>query len=155
MKKIATFVLNIYKKMNTAHFHPMIVHFPIAIIMIGFLADTASLIFRKEKCLSTMGFYLLITGTLAAIAAVATGYFFTSPMEGEPGLVRDRHELFAFLTLAAVILAAVFRIILVVRKKEETRLKYLAFGIFFLAFIFVSVTGYLGGILVMEYLIGI
>ncbi len=140
---------------DTSHFHPMVVHFPIAIIIVGFLADITSLLFRKEKCLSTMGFYLEVLGVLAAIVAFGTGYFFTSPMDGEAGALRDRHELFATFTLVTIIIAAFFRILLVYLKKEESKLKYVAMGIFFLSFIFVSITGYLGGILVLEYLVGI
>ncbi len=140
---------------DSSHLHPMVVHFPIAIIMVGFLADIASLLFRKEKCLSTMGFYLEVLGMLAAIVAFGSGYFFTSPMDGEAGALRDRHELFATFTLVTIIIATFFRILLVYLKKENTQLKYVAMGIFFLSFIFVSITGYLGGILVLEYLIGI
>jgi uncharacterized membrane protein len=140
---------------NTAHIHPMVVHFPIALIIVGFVADLASLIFKKEKCLSTMGFYLEVLGVLAAIVAFGTGYFFTSPMDGEAGAMRDRHEFFAIFTLVSIIIAAGFRILLVYMKKEETNLKFVAMGMFFLSFIFVSITGYLGGILVLEYLLGI
>jgi uncharacterized membrane protein len=139
---------------STTHLHPMIVHFPIAIIIVGFIADVSSLIFKKEKCLSTMGLYLEIIGLLAVIAAYGTGYFFTSPLEGEAGMMRERHETFALFTLIAIILATSFRVYITYKKKEETNLKYISLGIFFLAFIFVSITGYLGGSLVMEYLIG-
>jgi uncharacterized membrane protein len=140
---------------NTAHLHPMVVHFPIAIITIGFIADLSSLLFKKEKCLSRMGFYLEIIGALAAIVAFSTGLLFTTPMDGDPGIMRERHATFAFLTLIAIIVATLFRIVIVAMKKDETRLKYLSLGIFFLAFIFVSVTGYLGGTLVYEYLLQI
>ena len=139
---------------STAHLHPMIVHFPVAIIIIGVLADMSSLIFTKEKCLSTMGFYLEIIGMLSAIAAFATGYFFTSPMEGEAGLMRERHATFAFLTLLSIIVATGFRVFIVYRKKQETNLKYISLGIFFVAFVFVSITGYLGGNLVWDLLTG-
>ena len=137
------------------HLHPMVVHFPIVLIMVGFLADILSLLFKKEKCLSTMGFYLEILGVLATIFTVGTGYFLTSPMDGEAGALREQHELFAFLTLGTIIVAAFFRILLVYLKKEETKLKYVALGIFFLSFIFVTITGHLGGTLVFEYLVGI
>jgi uncharacterized membrane protein len=139
---------------NTAHLHPMIVHFPIALIIVGFVADFAGLFFRKERCLTTMGFYLMILGTLAAIVAVATGYFFTGEMEGEPGIVRDTHEMWAFTTLVTVIVSLIFRIWIVIRKKEESPLKFISLGLYFLAFAFVSITGYIGGDLVMTYLLG-
>jgi uncharacterized membrane protein len=139
---------------NSAHFHPMMTHFPIAIIVIGFLADVASLIFRKDKCLSTMGYYLAIAGMLAAIAAFGTGYFFTSPMEGEAGTMREKHELFATITLISIIVTALFRVLIVYQGKEEGYLKYVALGLFFISFAFVLYTGFLGGSLVINYLIG-
>jgi uncharacterized membrane protein len=140
---------------DTSHLHPMIVHFPIAIIMIGFLADILSLFFTKEKCLSTMGFYLEILGMIAAIVAFGTGYYLTSSMEGDAGVLRENHQFFATLTLISIILATFFRILLVYQKKEESQLKYIALCLFLLAFIFVGITGYLGGSLVYGYMIGL
>ena len=139
---------------NSAHFHPMMVHFPIAIIVIGFLTDVASLLFKKDKCLSRMGYYLAIAGMLAAIAAFGTGYFFTGTMEGEAGAMRDKHEFFATITLVSIIVTALFRILIVYQGKEETRLKYAALALFFISFLFVLYTGFLGGSLVINYMIG-
>jgi uncharacterized membrane protein len=133
---------------DSSHLHPMLVHFPIAIIMVGFLADLASLIFKKEKCLSTMGLYLEVLGVLAAIVAFGTGYFFTGDVLEGAGHLGEQHELFATLTLVTIIIAAFFRILIVYLKKDETYLKYVAMGIFFLAFIFVGITGYFGGMVV-------
>jgi uncharacterized membrane protein len=62
---------------ETSHLHPMIVHFPIALIIVGFFADVVYLFFKDEKCLSKAGFYLMVLGALAAIAAWSTGQLFT------------------------------------------------------------------------------
>ncbi|HTX88465.1 MAG TPA: DUF2231 domain-containing protein, partial [Bacteroidales bacterium] len=129
---------------DVSHIHPMVTHFPIAIIMVGFLADLVSLFFKKEKCLSRMGYYLAILGMLAAIAAWGTGYFLTSTMEGEAGDLRATHKLFATLTLITIIVATSFRSIIVYVKRDESNLKYVSIGLFFLAFLFVGYTGYLG-----------
>ena len=102
-----------------------------------------------------MGLYLEIIGMLAAIAAFGTGYFFTGEMEGDAGLLREKHELFATLTLITIILATFFRLLLVYQKKEDSQLKYFALCLFLLAFIFVGITGYLGGNLVYGYMVGI
>jgi uncharacterized membrane protein len=154
-KKSFIFVKKSSAMFTTSHLHPMVVHFPIAIIMIGFLADLLGFLFRKEKCFPKMGYYLEIAGMLAAIAAFGTGYFFTSPMEGEAGDLRDKHELFATLTLVTIILATCFRILIVYLKKEEGYLKFISLGLFLLAVIFVSYTGFLGGYLVFNFMIGI
>ena len=140
---------------DTSQFHPMVVHFPIAIIIIGFLFDLSSLFLTKVKCLSTMGLYLEVIGMLGAVAAFGTGYYFTSQMEGEAGILKDQHQLFATLTLVAIILATFFRLLLVYQKKEESYLKYAALSLFLLAFIFVIITGHLGGKLVYEHMIGL
>ena len=138
-----------------SHFHPMMVHFPIALITVGFLTDVISVFYRKEACLSKMGYWLEVTGMAGAILAFGTGYFLTNPMEGEAGIVRDRHQLFATLTLVTIILGALFRIVLNYQNMESSRFKYLSLGIFLIAFIFVSITGFLGGQLVIDYMIGL
>ena len=139
---------------SVTHLHPMVVHFPIALIIVGFAADFLGLFLKNETWLPKAAFWLMLLGFLSAVVAFCTGYFFTSPMEGDPGIVRERHELFAVLTLIAISLSAIFRTVIVIMKKDETRLKYISLGIYFLAFALVSVTGYIGGSLVMDYLIG-
>jgi uncharacterized membrane protein len=141
---------------NTAHFHPMIVHFPVAIIIAGFSAEVVSLFFKTEKCLSKTGFYLLILGTLAAIAAWSTGHLFAGePTEGEILKIFTKHETGGFITMILMITGLLFRIWLLVKKKEEPQLKWIAFGLYFLAFCAVSFTGYLGGTMVYDYMIGL
>lgn len=141
--------------LDSSHFHPMLVHFPIAIITVGFLFDLAALIVKKEPCLSRTGYWLEIIGMAGAIFAFGSGYFFTSPMEGEAGIIRDKHEFFATVTLISIIIATLFRIVIAYLNKETSSLKYLSLGLFFIAFVFVSITGYLGGTLVIEYMIGL
>ena len=52
--------------------HPMIVHFPIALLIVGFLFETIGLFVQKEF-FSKTGFYLLILGTIGVITAYFTG----------------------------------------------------------------------------------
>ncbi|MEI7727194.1 MAG: DUF2231 domain-containing protein [Bacteroidota bacterium] len=139
----------------SSHFHPMLVHFPIAIITVGFLFDLLSLVFKKELWLPKAGYWLEIIGMAGAIFAFGSGYFFTSPMEGEAGIMRERHEFYATVTLISIIVAALFRIVVAYLDKETTNMKYLSLGLFFIAFVFVSITGYFGGSLVMDYMIGL
>jgi uncharacterized membrane protein len=78
---------------NTDHLHPILVHFPIALITVGFIAEVASLFFRREKCLSKTGFYLMVLGSLTAIAAWSSGHLFTEEPTGAEILkVFLRHE---------------------------------------------------------------
>lgn len=139
----------------SSHFHPMLVHFPIAIITVGFLFDLLSLVFKKELWLPKAGYWLEIIGMAGAIFAFGSGYFFTSPMEGEAGIMRERHEFYATVTLISIIVATLFRIVVAYLDKETTNMKYLSLGLFFIAFVFVSITGYFGGSLVIDYMIGL
>lgn len=138
--------------MSLSHLHPMLVHFPIALIALGFIADFASLIFKKEACLSMTGFYLLIVGTLGAMAALASGILFTSEMNGSAGQVKETHELFAWITLSLLVLTSVLRSYILLKKKEDSNLKWIAFVLYGLAAISVSLTGFYGGTLVYNYM---
>lgn len=137
---------------TTSHLHPMLVHFPIALVAFGFLADLSSCIFKKEICLSKLGFYLLIAGTLAAMVAVFTGLFFTSSMSGTAADIKETHELFAWITLSSLFVCSAFRIMLKIINKENTRLKWIAFLLYGIAAASVCITGYYGGILVYSYM---
>lgn len=142
--------------LNTAHLHPMIVHFPVAIIITGFLAEVLSLFFKSEKCLSKTGYYLMILGALAAIAAWTTGHFFTDhPSQGAILGIFKKHQTGGFITMVLMIVGSAFRIFLAVRKLEETDLKWIAFGFYFLAFASVSYTGFVGGTMVYDYMMAL
>jgi uncharacterized membrane protein len=141
---------------STSHLHPMVVHFPIALILAGFLADVAYLIWKKEPCLSKAGFWLMFLGTLAALAAVITGVFFTGhPSEGEVGAIFEKHETGAWTTLIVMAVALSLRIYLVVTKRELTQLRWIVFALYLVAAAAVSFTGFLGGYMVYSFMIGL
>ncbi|MDD5185184.1 MAG: DUF2231 domain-containing protein [Paludibacter sp.] len=137
---------------STSHLHPMLVHFPIALIAIGFLAEFAFLLFKKEICLTKMGYYLLVVGTLAACVTWLSGDLFTSDMEGAAGKVRETHELLATVTVVISLLTVALRTYMLVRKQESQPLKVLAFVLYALAALSVSATGFFGGTLVYNYM---
>jgi uncharacterized membrane protein len=141
---------------NTDHLHPVVVHFPIALIIVGFTAEVVSLFFRKEKCLSKTGFYLMVLGSLAAIVAWSTGHLFTeAPTQGEILNVYLKHKTGGFITMVLITAGALFRIWLMVRKKEETSLKWIVFVFYLLAFAAVTFTGLMGGTMVYNFMIGL
>jgi uncharacterized membrane protein len=140
---------------NTDHLHPIIVHFPIALITVGFFAEVTSLFFKREKCLSKTGFYLMVLGSLAAIAAWASGHLFTDePTQGEILKVFLRHKTGALVTMILITTGVLFRIWLIIKKKEESQLKWIAFVFYLLAFAAITFTGYMGGIMVYNFMIG-
>jgi len=130
----------------------MLVHFPIALVAIGFLAEFAFLLFKKEVCLTKIGFYLLVIGTLTACATWLSGDLFTSEMSGAAGEIRETHELLATITVVLLIATLVLRSALLFKKSENTKLKTLAFVLYGLAALSVSATGFFGGTLVYNYM---
>jgi len=133
----------------------MLVHFPIALVVFGFVIEVAALYFKKEIYLSRMGFILLIIGTLSAIAAWLTGTLFTSEMEGAAGAIKETHELFAIITLGTLLLTSVLRIILLTKKNVNANLKWFALALYGFAAISVSITGFYGGTLVYNYMMAL
>jgi uncharacterized membrane protein len=141
---------------STSHLHPMIVHFPIALITIGFFADVVFLFFRDEKCLSKTGFYLMVLGALAAVAAWSTGQLFTSePDQGEIVKTFENHKLGALITMIIMLIGATVRIYLVAKKKEDTNIKWLAFALYLMGFGAVTFTGLMGGSMVYNFMLGV
>ena len=140
---------------STTHFHPMLVHFPIALVAFGFIAEIAALYFKKEICFTKMGFYLLIFGTLSALIAWLTGNFFTAEMAGSAGEIKEMHELFASVTLGTLLVTSALRIGLLTKKNVTSGIKWVAFVLYGLAAISVSVTGFYGGTLVYNYMMSL
>jgi uncharacterized membrane protein len=130
----------------------MLVHFPIALVIIGFLADLVLIIYKKELWLSKAGFYLLLTGTIAAIFALLSGALFTSELSGEAGEMRETHELMAWVTVGLLVIASVFRIIMNLRKADSRNFRLISLWVYGLAALSVSITGFYGGTLVYNYM---
>jgi uncharacterized membrane protein len=137
---------------DTAHLHPMLVHFPIALVMAGFAADTAAVFFKKEVCLSKAGFYLLMAGTLAAVVTWLSGALFTSEMDGAAGTIRETHELFASVTTLLLVVTLICRVVIQIKKIENKSLTWLVFALYGVSALSVAITGFYGGTLVYNYL---
>ena len=140
---------------STSHFHPMLVHFPIALVVFGFIAEVAAIWFKKEIYLSRFGFYLLLAGTISALFALATGTLFTAEMEGAAAEIQETHELFAWITLSTLLISSALRIYLEVKKSENSGLQRIAFVLYGVGAIAVSITGFYGGSLVYDYMMPI
>ncbi|MFZ4398692.1 MAG: DUF2231 domain-containing protein [Bacteroidales bacterium] len=137
---------------SLSHIHPLIVHFPIALVIIGFITEIASFIFKKEEWISKAGFYLLIIGTLSALAALLTGSLFTDEMKGIAGDVQETHENFAWVSIGVLLFVSILRFYILRLNKKNTVLNRLAFALYGLAAILVGITGFYGGTLVYNYM---
>ncbi len=57
---------------DLTYLHPMLIHFPIALLIVGFLTDLTGLIIKREIT-AQAGFYLLVLGALGTITAFMSG----------------------------------------------------------------------------------
>lgn len=142
--------------MDLTHLHPMIVHFPIALLIVGFLFEIAGAITKRESFTQT-GFYLLILGALGVIAAFITGSQAGSGITEEGALKQalENHEEAATLTIWIVSIAVAFRIALVLLKKFKGVLKMVSLALFLIAVLAIARTGYYGGELVYKHAAGV
>ena len=141
---------------DTTHLHPMIVHFPIALLIIGFLFDLAGVISKKDF-FNKAGFYLLILGTLGVVAAYFSGNLAGDGIT-EAGTLKqalETHEEAAELSLWLMVIISVIRIGIVTFKKYSGIFKWAALGLFFIGVLSIARTGYYGGELVYKHAAGV
>jgi uncharacterized membrane protein len=125
--------------MGRRHPHPMVVHFPIALLMACSLFVLLYLIFKNPSFEST-SFYLLIFGAIASPFAMATGLF-TWWVN-----YRLKVTLFVRRKIQFSILLLIFEIILVLWRSSSSQISN---PIYFILVVIltpiVSILGYYGG----------
>ncbi len=142
--------------LDATHIHPMIVHFPIALLIIGFLSDATGVILKKEF-FSKAGFYLLILGTLGVAAAYISGNIAGGGIT-EAGTLKqalETHEDAAEISLWLMVGTALIRIGLVLTKKYLGAFRWAALLIFLVGVLSIARTGYYGGELVFKHAAGV
>ncbi len=72
--------------MSFDEIHPLIIHFPIALLSSGFLFDFLSYLLKK-KSLEVAGWGYLICGMVAALCAIVTGLI--ADYSSKPGLMDE------------------------------------------------------------------
>lgn len=141
---------------DISHLHPITVHFPIVLILTGFLADVLGLILKNDKSFySKAGFYIQALAMIAVVVAFLTGEYFSSNLSGEAGEMKERHELFGKITMFIIIAATLYRAVIIYLDKDRNTLKYIYIFLYFLAVLSVSYTGLLGGTLVYNFMVGL
>ena len=57
---------------TSTHLHAMIVHFPVALVLVAFFTEVLGLILKK-RFYQKVSFYILVLAALSAIVAYITG----------------------------------------------------------------------------------
>ena len=128
-----------------APFHPMFVHFPIVLLIIGLVCDIIALVGREHrKGIRVVGHWMIITGAIFCVPSVLSGWGAGKLFGWEdPGLIL--HRTFAIMTGVLAIINALLRIVILRRKNLKMIVFPLVLSI--LTVSLVSWTGELGGVL--------
>lgn len=137
--------------------HPLVIHFPIALLLAYVLLETIGIIFKKEFFSKAAHLFLLL-GVLGMVAAVLTGnsaesiarQWIKNGAKIPPNAIGE-HEDFANTTLWFFAGLLVFRTYLVLKNKFTGYLKYIVLVLSFIGIYFIYQTGYYGGRLVYRY----
>jgi len=140
---------------SATHLHAMLVHFPIALLVVGFLSELVSFFYKKEF-FSQTAFYLLVLGTLGTIGSFFAGKSAGDGMdEGSLGAAMELHEQAATVALWLSILAALLYLGRYIFKLNKAWVRVVGFILFVLVIGAIGTTGYLGGQLVFKHGAGI
>lgn len=94
---------------TASHLHAMVIHFPIALLMIGFLSEIIAL-FNKKPFYVNVSLFLLVLGTIGAIISYASGSYAADGMtEGDFQKPIGMHEEAAFVTLILAIVTSLLK----------------------------------------------
>ncbi len=134
--------------------HPVIVHFPIALLATAIFLEVIEL-FLKRDALREAATWLLGLGFLGGLVATVTGILAEEAAEemGVPESAIETHELLAFATLA--VFAVLIAIRWLQRKRRIPEFPGIVLAIGLVGVILIGLTGYFGGDLVYRYGAGV
>ncbi len=130
--------------------HPLLVHFPVALLLFSFAAELTALA-RRDTRFSFVGWWAQLVGTAMIGAAVISGI-----LAGNGGTIRpDAYPLYADHQQMAFLTTAIFSILLLWRIGTRASLpsswRWLYLLLFAAGVVFVLRTAWLGGALVYRF----
>ncbi|MGA1196870.1 MAG: DUF2231 domain-containing protein [Candidatus Latescibacterota bacterium] len=135
-----------------ADYHPLIVHFPIALLITGSLAEFFALIFKRDD-LRHFAFWALVLGLTGTIAAYISGSIAEEAVEHIPSLHNslEAHEEIATIALCTWIGLVGLRILLTLRNWLDSSIFRVYLALLMAGTILIGITGYRGGQLVYQH----
>ena len=140
---------------DTTHFHPMLVHFPIALTMVGLLFEIVRFFFCKTESKLPCGEALLYLATVSAVFALLAGFFFTAQLSGKPLEMRNIHLILGIISTVSLLLTSFFYLVARFGKQEEKIFPVTGLLLYAFSVLLIGVTGFVGGKLVYTYMIGL
>ena len=139
------------------NFHPVVVHFPIALTIVAFATALASQLFKKRvfaNQLATVSHYLLWLAAATALVSVAFGWLaYNSVNHDDAGhAAMTVHKFWAFITATVLVLLALFDF---KKHQSNTVMPVYFVCLLVLASALVGGTAWLGGEVVYRHGIGV
>ncbi len=130
--------------------HPLLVHFPIALLNAFFIIELLGFVLQKEE-LRTAATWMLYLGALGAVAAVSAGLWAASTVSHteEEHIIMAKHRDFGLAVLALAVILSIWRI----RVKSAFPFKWQVLHLV-LALITITIMAFgadLGGLMVYKY----
>ena len=134
--------------------HPMVVHFPIALLIASVVFDFLATRWR-HKSFQDAGLYTLIAGLFGAVVAVGTGAMAEEAVEdmGIPESVLEMHEVLGYATLLFFLGLLALRLLMRWKLLKEMPALYLTMGL--VGIVILVMAGYVGGGLVYDFGAGV
>jgi uncharacterized membrane protein len=133
----------------------MLIHFPIALLIIGFLSELLGYLIKKPF-FNQAAFYLLILGTFGTIIAYLSGNAAGEGMEeGTLGKAIGMHQEAAIITLWLTIVTSFIYAAILFFKFQNKWFKIISIVLFAAVIGAVTRTAYLGGQLVYKHGAGV
>jgi uncharacterized membrane protein len=140
---------------TSTHLHAMVIHFPIALLIIGFLSELIA-VFIKKPFFRQAAFYLLLIGTLGTIASYLSGNEAGDGIEeGSLGKAIELHEQAATIALWLTIATAVVYVAFYFLNYSKKWSRIVRIILFAATVSAIARTGYLGGQLVYKHGAGV
>lgn len=147
--------------METSSLHPLVVHFPIAGLIIAALLDLVALVVRRPD-LSAAALYVQAIAATGAVAAYFTGEAAEErvehALEARPLVeaVLERHEDLGKIAMYVAVVLVLGRVALVYKGLAEAAGAKMAIaGLSLAAAVLVGLAGFYGGELVYEHGVGV
>lgn len=137
-------------------YHPLIVHFPIALLIVGSIAELAGHLLKRDD-LRHFAFWAIILGVASTGAAYLSGSMAEEQVEHLPGIhsTLEMHEELATITLVTWIGLGALRILLAGRQWLTSNIFYLYIVLLLAGSVLLGTTGYWGGQLVYQHGAGV
>jgi uncharacterized membrane protein len=141
--------------MEIGKLHLLVLHFPLALIIVAALADGLFL-WRRTAIFKEAGYFCILLGATAAIPTMVTGLMLigTLNLTGDSSNLGEIHESLGIMTTIAAVSAAALRAFL--RNKLSGMWAWIYGVLILAAMVLVGLTGHYGGLLAFgrDYLSG-